>query len=219
MDCGDRLEFPPPHRSHWQSPCTALTAGYLPAVRAVQGDRERVHSTSVNFGLPPIILQKYVTQNCDQITPTYNSFSKYNKFCMKWDKEWNKILIGPWKHSTTLGSEVHNNTYRAIIVHTHMHTYIYIHKHEIHMHMYMLCIYKYTPITVFPCNKHARTGSDLGRYAASAVSFGATACFVDWMELSPIGRNLLYWLIWKLWKRTTPSVASDENSSNGDFSA
>ena len=34
----DRWEFPPIVRGHWQSPCTALTAGNLPAIRAVQGD-------------------------------------------------------------------------------------------------------------------------------------------------------------------------------------
>ena len=38
----DWWEFPLFLRGHWQSPCTALMAGKLPAVRAVQGDCERV---------------------------------------------------------------------------------------------------------------------------------------------------------------------------------
>ena len=38
----DWWEFPPFFRDHWQSPCTALTAGKLPAVMAVQGDCETV---------------------------------------------------------------------------------------------------------------------------------------------------------------------------------
>ena len=36
MGSRDQWGFPPVLRPHWQSPCTALTAGNLPAVRAVQ---------------------------------------------------------------------------------------------------------------------------------------------------------------------------------------
>ena len=38
----DRWEFLPFCKGHWESPCRALTAGKLPAVRAVQWDCERV---------------------------------------------------------------------------------------------------------------------------------------------------------------------------------
>ena len=41
----DQLEFPPFSRGHWQSTCTALMAGKMPAIRAVQGDCERVYHT------------------------------------------------------------------------------------------------------------------------------------------------------------------------------
>ena len=39
-------EFPPLFKCHWQSPCTALSAGNLPAARAVQGDCERVYPST-----------------------------------------------------------------------------------------------------------------------------------------------------------------------------
>ena len=42
MHCGCMWPFPC-FRGHWQSPCTALTAGKLPAVSAVHGDCERVY--------------------------------------------------------------------------------------------------------------------------------------------------------------------------------
>ena len=37
MGSRDQWEFPPLFKGHWQSPNTALTAGDLPAVRAVEG--------------------------------------------------------------------------------------------------------------------------------------------------------------------------------------
>ena len=40
----DPWKFLPYSEGHWQSPCTALTAGILPAVRAVQGDCETVYN-------------------------------------------------------------------------------------------------------------------------------------------------------------------------------
>ena len=41
-------EFPLFFRGHWQSPCTALMAGELPAIRAVQVECERV------YGVPSV---------------------------------------------------------------------------------------------------------------------------------------------------------------------
>ena len=47
VDSCDRWEFPPFFIGYWEFPCTALSANNLPAVRAVQGDCERVYSQTV----------------------------------------------------------------------------------------------------------------------------------------------------------------------------
>ena len=49
----DRWEFTPFFISHWQSRCTALTAGNLPAVRAVQGDCGRVYHAARSLRSKP----------------------------------------------------------------------------------------------------------------------------------------------------------------------
>ena len=55
----DQGEFPPFFRGHWQSPCTALTAGKLPAVMAVEGDCETVYpSHQAMHGLPTMATNK-----------------------------------------------------------------------------------------------------------------------------------------------------------------
>ena len=52
MGSRDPVGFHTVFKRHWQSPCTALTAGNLPPVRAVQGDCETVYDNPAPVRTP-----------------------------------------------------------------------------------------------------------------------------------------------------------------------